>query len=459
MVERVGRYELVRHLATGGMGEVFLARQSGPAGFTRTAVVKRLLPHLARDAAFVEMFLNEARVVSLLSHPHIAQILELGEADGTWFIAMEFIHGRSLQQLEKALAEKQRVLAPALAVRILVQALRGLEHAHALRIDGKPSPVIHRDLSPDNILVGFNGVARLIDFGIARAADTVSTTRTGTVKGKFSYMAPERFDTELSREVDPRTDVWAMGVVAWEALAGMRPFRGKGDPQLISAILHTEAPPLHEANPAVPPELGAIVMRALAKRPEARFQSAGEFADALEAWLRASGQVAGETEVASLLRSVFPGAADENPALSSSSSELMPPTVISQGPAAPQRRPWWIVVVLGVGLAGGGAWVAMRPTPAAAPVVVVPPPIEVKAEPKVEPAPAGKPGRVSFRVKPWAEIWEGARKLGTTPNVPIERPAGEYTFTLKHPDYPPRDIKVQVLADSEVSMKVDLTAP
>ncbi|MFT3710858.1 MAG: serine/threonine-protein kinase [Archangium sp.] len=461
---RVGKYEIVRPLATGGMGEVLLARLTGPGGFSRAVVVKRLLPHLAKEPAFVQMFLNEARVVSRLSHPNVAQIYELGEDAGTLFIAMEFVHGRSMLQVCKELVSRGRLLSAPLAVRVAIETLHGLHHAHTLKIDGQIAPVVHRDMSPDNILLGFNGSVRVIDFGIARAADTVSTTRTGTVKGKFAYMAPERFDGEHSTDTDVTIDVYAMGVVLYEALGGRRPFRGGTDAQLIGAILNSAAPELHSVNPAVPRELSELVMRALEKDPTRRFPTAGDFAANLEAWMRTSDAPAGSEQLVALLRGLFPDDADRDPATSIGSFVPEIATQATRAPA-PSRAP---AAALGAllavaGIAGG--FFAFR-SPAPAPVVAPPPqqqtqqqPAPVVVKPPPPPTPTGKPGRVSFRVKPWGEIWLGDEKLGTTPNVKIERPPGQYTFVVKHPDYPPRELAVQVLPESDVSVKVDLTQP
>ncbi|MBL8911001.1 MAG: serine/threonine protein kinase, partial [Archangium sp.] len=421
-----------------------------------------LLPHLAKEPAFVQMFLNEARVVSRLSHPNIAQIYELGDANGTLFIAMEFVHGRSLQQLCRALLERGRLLSPAIAVRIAIEALQGLHHAHSLRIDGAAAPVVHRDMSPDNILLGFNGNVRIIDFGIARAADTVSTTRTGTVKGKFAYMAPERFDGERSTDADATIDVYAMGVVLYECLAGQRPFRGSSDAALVGAILNSTPQPPQELNAAVPVELASLVLRALERDPSRRFQTAGEFASALEGWLRSTGATLGEAELIAVMRGLFPEDADRDPATAIAAEA--PSERATELAAAPARSsPKWAIVGAVLVVIGLGAF-ALRPdaTPVATPPIQQRPPPVVQRQPPPQPtppAPTGKPGRVAFRVKPWGEIWLGGEKLGVTPNVKIEKPPGQYTFVVKHPDYPPRELVVQVLPESDVSVKVDLTAP
>lgn len=458
---RIGNYEVVRSLATGGMGEVLLARQSGPGGFARAVVVKRLLPHLAKEPAFVQMFLNEARLVSRLSHPNVAQIYELGESGDTLFIAMEFVHGRSLQLINKTLAVRGRALGAPLVVRIVIETLEGLEHAHSLSVEGKPSPVVHRDMSPDNILVGFNGAVRVIDFGIARAADSVSTTRTGTLKGKFSYMAPERFDEGRAKELDARVDVFAMGVVAYEALAGRRPFRGSSDAALVGAILNAEPEPLHLVTPSVPEALSAIIHRALAKDPAQRYPTAAAFTKALEGWLDGAGVKVGEREVSAMMRSLFADEADLNPAATIASLPAIEVELTTNAnDAAPKRPLKWLAlgaVIVAAAIAGWIGFGRPPPPPVTAPAAVEAP---VKEAPAPEPrAPIGKPGSVSFRVKPWGEIWLGDEKLGTTPNVKISRPPGRYTFTVKHPDYPPRELTVQVLPESELSVKVDLTTP
>ncbi len=454
--ERLGQYELLRRLAAGGMGEVFLARQSGPGGFSRTVVVKRLLPHLASDPAFVQMFVNEARVVSQLSHPNIAQVFEFGEERGAYYLCLEFVRGRTLLQVIKALKARQRLLNPALAVELVVQTLRGLQHAHALRVDGQPAPVIHRDMSPDNILVGLDGRARIIDFGIARSAELASTTRTGTIKGKFAYMAPERFSEQTSREADPRLDVYSMGVVLYECLTGQRPFRGSTDAALVGAILSAEPAPMHELNAATPEALSTIVSQAIARSPEARLASAGAFSAALESWAAANGGLAGEAMVATLMTGLF---GDDDEPLPVTPQVAAPTSVeVSRFEPPPRRWPW--AVAAGVGVVGAALWLGLprREGPMAvseAPMIDV---VDSGAPPVVVAAVPARSGRVVFRVKPWGEIWLGEARLGVTPNVRVERPAGRYTFTVRHPDFPPRALSVEVQPDTEVMVKVDLTA-
>ncbi len=440
------------------MGEVFLARQAGPAGFSRAVVVKRLLPHLARDSAFVEMFLNEGRLTGMLQHPNIAQVYELGEDSGSYFLAMEFVHGRSLRQLERALEVSGRLIGPALAARICIDALRGLHAAHTLAIDGRLASVVHRDMSPDNILVGFNGVARVIDFGVARAKDAASTTRTGTVKGKFAYMAPERFASDKA-EPDPRIDVWAMAIVLYEALCGRRPFAAVSDAALIGAILNEPPPDAREVNPLLDPSLSDIIMRGLARSADERWPNAEAFAHALEGWLVATRQQAPHTAIASFMRSVFGAAeADGNPSLSIDAMVPDPVSTVSSVAGRSSSRSRYVLAASVLVLAAVGGtlgFTVLRPREPEplAPVVVTPKPVEAP-----QPPPSDKTGRVAFRVKPWGEIWQGDTKLGVTPNVTVTQRVGRQTFVIKNPQYPPREIAVEVMADSEVSVKVDLTA-
>jgi serine/threonine protein kinase len=460
---QIGKFDVVRLIATGGMGEVFLARQQGAGGFERAVVVKRLLPQFARDEAFVQMFLNEGRLSGMLAHPNIAQIYELGESRGSFFLAMEYVHGKSLRMVQRALQAQARLIGPPLAARICVQALRGLHAAHSLVIDGRPTAVVHRDMSPDNILVGFNGLARVIDFGVARASDAASTTRTGTVKGKFAYMAPERFAGDKG-ELDPRVDIYAMAVVLYECLCGRRPFIAQTDAALMGAICNETPPTPREVNPLVDPELSAIIMKGLARDKVARWETAEQFAAALDGYLARIGQPTPESAVASFMRALFGSVeADSNPTLSKGAlvpaeDPLSSVVSTSQTEVRKSRAPLTLIVV--AVSAGVGAGVGIRllgSSPSKPEVVAAPTPVEAPPPPPEKPSGPARKGHVAFRVKPWGEVWQGDKKLGVTPNLSVELPAGRTTFTVKNPGYKPRDIAVEVLPDTEVTVKVDLT--
>ncbi|MDC0711024.1 serine/threonine-protein kinase [Stigmatella sp. ncwal1] len=304
---QLGKYRLLKLLATGGMGEVFLARQEGPAGFAKTVVIKRMLAHLGRDPKFVEMFLNEARLAAELSHPNIVQIFELGEHGGTYFLAMEFIHGVNLRTLKRRMDERHLEVPAGFAAWICAQALKGLHYAHTLTNEaGGSMNVVHRDVSPDNVLVGFNGTVKMVDFGIAKASTSLSTTNAGTVKGKYAYMSPEQLS---GHKADPRTDVYAMGIVLYELITGERPFQGPSEGALVRSILQDTPKPPREVRPGIAPELEALSLRAIARNPQERFPSAESMATALEGYALGAGAMT-QQKVKNLLRALFGEEAD-----------------------------------------------------------------------------------------------------------------------------------------------------
>ena len=333
------RYKLLKLIATGGMGEVFLARSEGPHGFSKTLVVKRILSHLATDPQFVEMFLDEARLAALLTHPNIVQIYELGEEEGSWYLAMEYIHGRTLRAIRRELLRKRELLSSVFAARICSQALQGLHYAHTLTDEvGAPLHVVHRDVSPDNVLVGFNGQVKVVDFGIAKASNAISTTRSGTVKGKFSYMAPEQL---MGQPLDGRTDVYAMGVVLFELLTGARPWSGPTEPALINSILHSPPPAPRERNPALPEAMNDLILRALQKDPAARFSSAEAMSLELERFIVQSGHQLTTSQVGTFLQELFgpeaaalPVTSGSNPSLPQAPVQVEPPR-----PSSPSDDP------------------------------------------------------------------------------------------------------------------------
>ncbi|QRN99331.1 serine/threonine protein kinase [Archangium violaceum] len=284
-VETFGRYELLRKLATGGMGQVFLARQKGPVGFQKLLVVKRLLPHLSEDPDFIKMFLDEGRIAGYLNHPHVAQIYDLGDVDGVLYIAMEYVQGEAVSHVNARANHRKGGLPLGLKCRIIADAAAGLDHAHQARSpSGRRLGLIHRDVSPQNVLVSFTGNVKLIDFGVAKASGKLSQTIVGTIKGKHAYMSPEQARGE---ELDARSDVYGLGIVLYELLASQRLFKRDSDMATLKAVVGAKVPPPSEAVPGVPKTLDAVVMKALARRREERFQSAGEFQLAIEDFLLA----------------------------------------------------------------------------------------------------------------------------------------------------------------------------
>ena len=270
----LGPYEILTRIAAGGMSVVYLARRRGPAGFKRLVAVKICRPELRDDPDFVRMFLTEARLAAAIHHPNVVPILEVEQGDELYLV-MEYVEGASLQ----ALLGGSR-FPVSVAVRVVVDALRGLHAAHELRDDGdRLLDVVHRDVSPHNVLVGVDGAARITDFGVARAIAHGATTATGVLKGKIGYMAPEQLRAEPA---DRRADVFAAGVVLWEALTGQRLFRGQTPTETMSLVLSGPVHPPSMLADDVPRELDEVVLRALARDTGTRFPTTAAFADALE---------------------------------------------------------------------------------------------------------------------------------------------------------------------------------
>jgi len=300
-----GKYQLLKKLATGGMAEVWLARQMGIEGFQKNLVVKRILPHLAEDREFVEMFRNEALIAARFNHPNIAQVYEFGEANGTYYIAMEFIHGEDLGRVIRKAASAGQWVAQPLAIRIVAAACEGLYYAHS-RTDeaGRPLRVVHRDISPQNILISFDGSVKLVDFGIAKAADQASLTKSGAIKGKFAYMAPEQ---AVGKPLDGRADIFAIGLVLYEMLTSVRPLKRDSELATLQAAMECAiAPPSQVARVAdVPKELDPVVMRAVAKNADDRYSNARQFQRALEDFLVGQRLVVGSEQISELMETLF----------------------------------------------------------------------------------------------------------------------------------------------------------
>jgi serine/threonine protein kinase len=279
--QRLGRYDILYLLASGGMGSVYVGRQSGMAGFERLVAIKTLHPHLADEDQFVNMFLDEARLAARIRHPNVVATLDISESamDG-YFLVMEYVEGENLAALLKRSVTAGAQLPVTIGLRIVLDALQGLAAAHNLTdSDGKRLNLVHRDVSPQNVLVGGDGVARLTDFGIAKAEVNVSTTRHGQLKGKLSYMAPEQ---ATHGKVEQRSDLFSMGIVLWEALTQKRLFRGKTNAETLHKVLISEAPPPSAVRRDLAP-FDKVLAKALAKPIEDRFQSAQEMIEAIEA--------------------------------------------------------------------------------------------------------------------------------------------------------------------------------
>ncbi|MGB0681013.1 MAG: serine/threonine-protein kinase, partial [Polyangiales bacterium] len=273
---KLGDYRIVARLSSGGMATLYLARRGGAAGFSRFVAIKVVHPHLAQDTQFVRMFVDEAKLSSRIQHPNVVHVEELGEAEGTYYLVMEYVHGFSLAQVLAALARHKRRLSPALAVWIAMRVADGLHQAHETKdARGQHLGVVHRDVSPQNILLSTHGHIKLIDFGIAKAFGRQYQTVTGSLKGKLKYMAPEQ---ARASAVDRRTDIYALGIVLWEMLAMRRLFKAENDFDLLEKVRDPEisSPRLFAAHD-ISDALERAVLSALAKDPAARPQSALHF--------------------------------------------------------------------------------------------------------------------------------------------------------------------------------------
>ncbi|MFO0722873.1 MAG: serine/threonine-protein kinase [Myxococcota bacterium] len=302
-IKRFGRYTLIKKLATGGMAEIWLARQSGVAGFNRFVVIKKILSHLAEEETFRNMFLDEARMSAQLQHPNIVQVYDLGEADQTYFIAMEFIMGENLAAIAWRGVKRSSPLSPTFAARIMADACKALDYAHRLRgPDGKALEIVHRDISPQNILVTYEGEVKVVDFGIAKAASKSQHTKTGMLKGKFSYMSPEQC---LGNPVDKRSDVFALGIVLYELCTGKRLFKHESELMILEMITKRRITPPSEVADNIPADLEAIIMKALEKDVETRYQSAQDLQIALEDFIRKESEPSSNSDVAAYMRSLF----------------------------------------------------------------------------------------------------------------------------------------------------------
>ncbi len=296
----VARYELLIELAAGGMGSVYVGRQRGAGGFERVVAIKRMHPHLVRDPDFAMAFHEEARIASMIHHPNVVNVVDVYEDAGEHLIVMEYIEGTSVNGLLTGARREKIGIPRALAVRIAIDALHGLHAAHEQRsIDGTPLMVVHRDVSPQNILVGVDGSVRLTDFGIARAAERLVHTSTGQLKGKLRYMSPEQ---ALGQPIDRRADIYALGIVLWEMLSGDRFYQGDSELDVLRSVAEGRIAPLRQYDPAFPAVLEQIVGYALAPNMDHRFATAQDFAVALERYALDARDTATSADVAQLVQ-------------------------------------------------------------------------------------------------------------------------------------------------------------
>ncbi len=461
---------------------MYLAKAAGPKGFEKTLVLKRILPHLAEDPQFVEMFLGEATLAAQLEHPNVVQIFDFGEADGAYYLAMEYIDGPNLRTLSKRARTVGVALPPVCCARIIASACEGLAFAHdfADPKTGEPLGLIHRDISPDNILLSRQGAVKVVDFGIAKAINQTHKTQTGLLKGKIAYMSPEQLQ---ARPFDRRVDVYALGIVLYELLTGQKPFEATTDVSMLKAIVSEPLVPAVSRRPDLPPALGNILAKALSKEPGQRYPDCRTFQADLEHFILSTGESVGAYQLSRLVARVSGDKAGQvAPPPLVSSSGLAATLSDAEAPVAPRRRTgWWGALAGLVLLAGAGAFPLFHdsgsgpggppppamtmPAPQRAPTspttsstiparrkqpdtppTVIPRHAEVQppSPPKATRSLAAKEqespppldstdvekGTVEFRVRPYATVFLDGRQLGRTPLAPAEVEAGEHTVRL-----------------------------
>lgn len=309
--QRFGRYDVVRPLGAGGMGEILLARQAGLPGVERLVVIKKILPHLARETDFIERFVDETRVAASLTHGNIVQVYEVGQVDGEYFMAMEYVDGMDLKEMMAVLRQEDRRIPEPLALYVLVEVAKALAYAHERRgPDGASMGIVHRDVSPANLLLSRDGQVKLADFGVAKAAARLSLSLPGTLHGKVYYMSPEQVS---GGDVDARSDIFSLGVVAYEMLSGQRPFEGPSDVAVIDRVRRCDPVPLGQVAPWIAPSLDALVMRALQARPEDRYPTMEAFGQALTSYLLEAHTIVSARTLADFLGGLSPRPVDRRP--------------------------------------------------------------------------------------------------------------------------------------------------
>jgi serine/threonine-protein kinase len=297
------RYKVLEKIASGGMAEVFRAESAGLEGFKKTVAIKRVLPHLSEKKQFIGMFLDEARLSAHLSHSNCVQVFDIGVGDNTYFIVMEFVDGSDLKAVIEHQKKSGRPFPVEEACLICVRLCEGLSYAHEL-IDAKGQNlgIVHRDMSPPNVLITRHGEVKIVDFGLAKANSQLEQSEPGIIKGKFSYLSPE---AALGHPVDARTDIFAIGIILWELLAGRRLFIGESDLETVRLVQAARVPSIRRINPHVPPELDAIVAKALARDPNQRYPAARDLGRDLNSIMFHFGRAVSSFDIAAMVEPVY----------------------------------------------------------------------------------------------------------------------------------------------------------
>jgi len=457
-----GRYRLLESIGSGGMAVVYRAIVDGPLGFSRSIVVKRVLPEYSRDASFVRMLVEEARLSALLHHPSIAQVHELGQVGGEYYLTMEHVDGWDLSALLRRSRDLGRPLAPGLVCYLIAEVASALAYAHDLRdTDGRPLQIIHRDISPSNVMVSKAGSVKLLDFGIAKAADHIRDehTRTGALKGKISYLSPEQAEGD---PVDRRSDIFALGIVMHECLTGQRLFQGSDDFRTLRMVRNAEARPPSALRQGIDPDVDAVTMKMLARKPEDRYQDCDQLSSELAPIVHRLQGDAGMLR--RFVRELGAGAAQAGPG-SSPRAAVVEPRTETQGeklpvPPAPAtrggpRRISWTVGAVAVLIAAGASiagwrWAGSKPPSPPAPISAAAP----------APRPIAAPSRVVTLLvegTDGAEVSIDGKVVGLVPcTVTLPRGSGARALTLRRSGY--KTFTGEVTTERDVNLHVVLLA-
>ena len=512
--ERIGRYQLCFELASGGMATVYLAKSDGVARFEKLVALKRIHPHLAKERDYVEMFLDEARIASRITHANVCTVFDFGEAEGEYFIAMEFLVGEPLSRLYRRVAtnldQRKSPQLPTRMARMVSDACEGLHAAHELKdANGDLLNVVHRDVSARNLFITYDGVVQLVDFGIASARQRVHNTSTGQVKGTFPYMAPEQMTAGVA---DRRIDIWALGVVLWELLTLKRLFRRDTDVNTMYAVLSDEIRPPSDYRPEIPRELDEIVLKALQRNPEDRYQTARDMGQELRKFIANQKHPIGPVELSDWMGELFPQgevrktqlmeiarlAKDIVPTLqqddtsarySPSQIEMMEAQVHPNipGPMSSATAALFTGLLAMLGMVGLTESRVQNPAPPPTQIVVAPPVVQVEARPEMIEPPVAEvdPGqelevpqvapkkrkRKHAKLPPlskergvinlvtrggWAHVYFRGKKLGTTPRK-LTLPAGKHRLVLKpFGEGPTKTVTVVVRANATRKVAISL---
>jgi len=507
--ERIGRYELCFELSSGGMATVYLARTHGSSGFEKLVALKRIHPHLAKEKQYIEMFLDEAKIASRITHPNVCSVFDFGHADGEHYIAMEYLVGEPLSRLYGRVArireQRRHPLMPLRMAGIIAHACEGLHAAHELKdANGDPLHVVHRDASPRNLFVTYDGSVQVVDFGIASARHRTHHTAAGQIKGTFAYMAPEQL---RAGQIDRRVDVWALGVGLWEMLALKRLFRRDTTGNTVHAVLYDEiVPPSAHRSSAIPSEIDEIVLRALARDPKDRWQDARDMGRALWQVIGAQQQIIGAADLSDWMSELFPqgearkgqlmeiarmvdepvpavGCASGIDAFSAGDVQFSDTSLV-RARRKPSKRArvvaflvatLAVLAALAVGMTRSGNEVqgetqAVQPMGGPRPEPVAAVPVAEEPELVVPEATPERPRRVRSKSMAktgpgtinivtrggWADVYKGDKALGTTPRR-LTLPAGRHKLVLRpFGDGKPKTVFVTVEANKMRNVSIGL---